>query len=72
MPEIVIRDIPDEIISVLAARAARLGMPLPEYARRRLVQDATAGAAVGVDDFARFATRFADLDDPGAMDGAWR
>jgi len=68
-----IRDVPDEVIAAVDARASRLGLSRSEYVRRRLAQDAaTTGAAVSVQDLARFTDLFSDLDDPEVMSRAWR
>jgi hypothetical protein len=39
-----IRDVPDEVIAVVDAHAARLGISRSEYVRRRLAQDAADAA----------------------------
>jgi len=71
--DMLIRDVPDEVIAAVDARASRLGLSRSEYVRRRLAQDAaTTGAAVSVQDLARFTDLFSDLDDPEVMSRAWR
>jgi plasmid stability protein len=73
MTDILIRDVPEEVVAALDAHAARLGLSRSEYVRRRLAQDAaTPGSAVGVEDLARFADAFADLADPDVMSRAWK
>jgi hypothetical protein len=73
MTDILIRDVPDNVITAVDARAARLGLSRSEYVRRRLTQDAAAsGIAVSVEDLARFAEAFGDLADPDIMSQAWR
>ena len=73
MTDVLIRDVPDEVIAALDARASRLGLSRSEYVRRRLAQDAASvGAAVTTQDLAQFADVFADLDDPAVMSRAWR
>lgn len=73
MTDMLIRDVPDEVIAAVDARASRLGLSRSEYVRRRLAQDAsTGGVAVTAPDLARFAERFADLGDPDVMSRAWR
>jgi plasmid stability protein len=73
MTDMLIRDVPDEVIAAVDARASRLGLSRSEYVRRRLAQDAaSAGAVVTEQDLARFAEVFADLDDPAVMSQAWR
>ena len=72
MTDVLIRDVPEEVIVALDAHAARLGLSRSEYVRRRLAQDAaTPGSPVGVEDLARFADTFADLADPDVMREAW-
>jgi plasmid stability protein len=73
MTDMLIRDVPDEVVAAIDARASRLGLSRSEYVRRRLAQDAvTAAAAVSTKDLARFAEVFAELDDPAVMSRAWR
>jgi len=71
MTDVLIRDVPDEVIAALDARAGRLGLSRSEYVRRRLAQDAASGSPVSVQDLARFAGTFADLADPDVMSQAW-
>jgi hypothetical protein len=72
MTDMLIRDVPDEVIAAVDAHAAQLGLSRSEYVRRRLAQDAaTSDAAVSVADLARFAEAFADLADPDVMSRAW-
>ena len=70
MSDVLIRDIPDEVLAALDAKAARLGVSRTEYIRRRLAQDA-AGVPVSVEHLREFAAGFADLADPSVMGGAW-
>jgi hypothetical protein len=73
MTDVLIRDVPDEVIAALDAHAGRLGLSRSEYVRRRLAQDAAApGSPVRVEDLARFADVFADLADPDVMSQAWK
>jgi plasmid stability protein len=73
MTDMLIRDVPDEVIAAVDARASRLGLSRSEYVRRRLAQDAaSAGTGVTTQDLIRFAEVFADLDDPDVMSRAWR
>jgi hypothetical protein len=72
MSDVLIRDIPEDVLAALDAHAARLGVSRSEYIRRRLAQDASStDAPVSVDDLRRFAGDFADLADPSVMGGAW-
>ena len=73
MTDVLIRDVPDDVIAALDAHAGRLGLSRSEYVRRRLAQDATtAGSPVSVEDLARFADTFGDLADPDVMSQAWK
>ncbi|HEX6528162.1 MAG TPA: ribbon-helix-helix protein, CopG family [Streptosporangiaceae bacterium] len=72
MTDVLIRDVPDEVIAIVDAHAARLGISRSEYVRRRLAQDAMGGSRVSVADLERFASEFADLADPDVMARAWR
>jgi hypothetical protein len=72
MTDMLIRDVPDEVIAVVDSHAARLGVSRSEYVRRRLAQDAAEGSKVSVADLARFAGDFGDLADPEVMSQAWQ
>lgn len=73
VPDVLIRDIPDEVLASVDAHAARLGISRVEYIRRRLAADAaTNPASVSVTDLRRFAEGFSDLADHSVMDSAWR
>jgi hypothetical protein len=72
MSDVLIRDIPDDVLAALDRLAARLGLSRTEYIRRRLAQDArTARITVTTDDWRRFAHAYSDLADPAVMDRAW-
>ena len=73
MTDMLIRDVPDDVIAALDAHARRLGLSRSEYVRRRLAQEAaTFGSPVSVQDLARFADSFGDLADPDVMSQAWQ
>ncbi len=73
MTDILIRDVPDEVIAALDAHARRLGLSRSEYVRRRLAQDAAvSGSPVSTGDLARFAATFGDLADADVMSQAWQ
>jgi hypothetical protein len=72
MTDMLIRDVPEEVVAALDAHAARLGLSRSEYIRRRLAQDAaTSASPVSVEDLVRFASTFHDLADPDVMSQAW-
>jgi plasmid stability protein len=73
MTDMLIRDVPDDLVAAVDARASRLGLSRSEYVRRQLAQDAAqADTAVSTQDLARFAKVFSDLDDPNITSQAWR
>jgi hypothetical protein len=73
MTDMLIRDVPDDVIAAVDAHAGRLGLSRSEYVRRRLAQDAaTPGSPVSVQDLARFADVFSDLADLEVMSRAWQ
>ena len=70
MPDI--RDVPDDVVSAIDAKEQRAGRSRTEYLRRTLSRErAEDTVGVTVDDRARFAQTFADLDDPAVMANAW-
>lgn len=72
MTDVLVRDVPDDVVAAVDARAARLGLSRSEYLRRRLAQEAaTTAERVGVEHLSAFAVTFADLADPEVMRGAW-
>lgn len=72
MTDVLVRDVPDDVVAALEARAARLGLSRSEFLRRRLAQEATSSATtVSSEDLAAFAQTFSDLADAEVMKGAW-
>ncbi len=72
MTDVLVRDVPEDIVAALDARASRLGLSRSEYLRRRLVQEAGVGTQpVTVEHLTVFAETFTDLADPEIMQGAW-
>jgi hypothetical protein len=73
MTDMLIPDVPDQVIAALEAHARRLGLSGNEYVRRRLAQDAAAsGSPVTTGDLTRFADTFSDLADPDVMSQTWQ
>lgn len=68
--DILIRDVPDEVVAALDANAQRAGVTRAEYLRRVLAEQ--QGPAVTREHLNRFAERTADLGDPEVMAAAWR
>lgn len=71
MGDVLIRDIPEDVLRAIDARATRLGLSRSAYLRRKLAQEAAQSLTVGVDDLTRFAESFADLADADIMREAW-
>ena len=70
--DILIRDIPDEVIAAIDAHAKRVGLSRTEYLRRTLERERVGGAGpVTVEHLERVASLAADLVDPDVMSGAW-
>lgn len=72
MTDLLIRDVPEEVIAAIDAKARRVGVSRTEYLRRTLVRESTTTEGeVTVRDLARFAESFADLADDDIMRQAW-
>ena len=73
MPDILIRDVPDDVVAAIDAKAQRAGLSRTEYLRRTLSRERSDEAGeVTVEDLERFAETFGDLDDAEVMGRAWR
>jgi hypothetical protein len=72
MTDVLIRDVPDDIVAAIDTNAGRLGLSRSEYLRRTLAHAAHKPGAVTVDDLTRFGSRFADLADDEVMRQAWQ
>jgi hypothetical protein len=73
VPNILIRDVPDDVVAAIDAKAQRAGLSRTEYLRRALSRERTAASTdVTVDDLTRFGQTFADLADAEVMSQAWR
>lgn len=72
MTDLLIRDVPDDVVSAIEAKARRLGLSRTEYLRRQMARVATtADGTVTVESLRQFGERFADLGDPEVMRRAW-
>lgn len=72
MSDFLIRDVPEDVVAAIDARAARLGLSRNEYLRRELkIVAQRSASAVDADDLRRFAGRFSDLTDADVMERAW-
>ena len=73
MTDLLIRDVPDDVVAAIDADASRLGLSRTEYLRRKLAQTARqVGSTMTTEDLARFDSTFADLADDDVMRQAWR
>lgn len=72
MADILIRDVPDEVVAAIDRKAQRTGLSRTEYLRRALARERQeAGGTVTAPDLEWFAVTFADLDDDEVMQQAW-
>jgi hypothetical protein len=74
MPDLLIRDVPEDVVAAVDAEAKRAGLSRSEYLRRLVARSAATAASgpVSVHDLSRFAETFADLDDAEVMRRAWQ
>ena len=72
MTDILIRDVPDEVLVAIDSKAKRLGLSRTAYLRRTLERERVeSSGSVTLDALVRLASLTADLDDPGVMSDAW-
>jgi len=72
MTDILIRDVPNEVLAAIDAKAKRVGLSRTEYLRRALARERVVDAGpVSLDQLRRVAALAEDLDDPAVMSGAW-
>ena len=72
MADILIRDVPEDVLAAIDAKARRTGLSRTEYIRRTLTRERNdTTQEVRVEDLNAFAHTFADLDDDDVMRRAW-
>jgi hypothetical protein len=72
MPDLLIRDVPEDVLTAIDTKARRIGVSRTEYLRRTLARERMAtDTVVSVSDLSRFSETFADLADPDVMRQAW-
>lgn len=72
MSDILIRNVPEEVLAAIDAKAKRVGASRNEYLRRVLERERVQSTGpVTVDQLARVASLAQDLDDPDVMSNAW-
>ncbi len=70
MSDVLIRDVPDDALPAIDARAGRLGLSRVEYLCRGWWPMRAGSMQVQIAGFARFGDVFADLTEPDVMGGA--
>ena len=72
MTDILIRNVPADVVAAVEANARQAGLSRAEYLRRTLERERTGSTgAVTVESLQRFGDTFADLADPEVMRSAW-
>ena len=71
MTDVLIRDVPDEVIAALDAHAARLGLSGASTCAAAWLKTPPRQVPRSACNLARFASTFADLADPDVMSRAW-
>lgn len=72
MADILIRDLPDDLIAAIDAKARQAGLSRVEYIRRALARERdSAPRQTTLEDLATLAERLGDLTDPDVMRDAW-
>ena len=72
MTDILVRNVPDDVVAAIELNARTAGISRAEYLRRLLERErATVGSEVTVESLRRFSERCADLADPDVMRSAW-
>jgi hypothetical protein len=69
--DVLIRDIPEEVLAAIDAKAHRAGLSRTEYLRRALSRENTTSAPVTLADLDRLAVTARDLTDDDIMRRAW-
>jgi hypothetical protein len=70
--DILIRDVPDDVVAAIDAKAHRTGLSRTEYLRRALARERIGDETrVDVRSLEILAERLRDLDDPEVMSQAW-
>ena len=73
MTNILIREVPDDVVAAIDAKAQRAGLSRTEYLRRALARErAEQSGDVNSEDLRQFAESFSDLADPEIMGQAWK
>ena len=73
MIDILVRDVPDDVVAAIEVNARAVGLSRVEYLRRLLERERTStrGGDVTVESLRRFGKTFSDLSDGDVMRSAW-
>lgn len=72
MTDILIRDVPEDLVDLIDRNARRMGVSRTEYLRRTLARERSSDVTPTTPaDFERVAARFAGLADDELMRRAW-
>lgn len=71
MVDILVRDVPDDVVAAIEVNARAVGLSRVEYLRRLLERERTTGSDVTVESLRRFGETFCDLADGDVMKSAW-
>lgn len=72
MTDILIRDVPNDVLAAIDAKAKRVGLSRTEYLRRTLERErAQDSVDITVEQLRRAAELAADLGNPDVMSDAW-
>lgn len=72
MVDILIRDLPDDVVAAIDAKARRVGLSRTGYIRRALSRERReTRRETSVEDLAAFADTFGDLTDRDVLRDAW-
>lgn len=72
MVDILVRDVPDDVVAAIEVNARAVGLSRVEYLRRLLERERSAGGGeVTVESLRRFEEIFCDLADDDVMHPAW-
>ncbi|WP_440710348.1 type II toxin-antitoxin system VapB family antitoxin [Herbiconiux sp. YIM B11900] len=73
MTDILIRNVPDDVVAEIDSQAERIGLSRVEYVRRQLLRESTrTRTTITPADLTRSAARLHDLLDVELMDAAWQ
>jgi len=71
MSDLLIRDVPEDVVAAIDLEAKRVGLSRSEYLRRKLAQEAAGVRKLSPADFADLAEIGHDLLDPEFVARAW-